>query len=69
MTIIVPEVVGKCRWCGCTYNRPCDAGCGWATRYRTLCTECVELDRAMKSARGRRAIALVWQDSDRLALS
>ena len=69
MTITVTERVGQCRWCGCTEDRACEVGCSWANRQATLCSECVDLDRAMKSARGRRAIALVWQDSDRLALS
>jgi hypothetical protein len=61
MNVAIAERPGTCRWCGCTYHRPCDAGCGWANRQQTLCTECVPLDTAMKSARGRRQLALVAQ--------
>lgn len=37
---------GRCRWCRCTYTRPCPEGCGWADRAQTLCTACVEIDKA-----------------------
>jgi len=29
----------KCRICGCTYNRPCPAGCAWVGR-EDLCSVC-----------------------------
>lgn len=28
----------RCRICGCTYQRPCASGCGWAEG--DLCTVC-----------------------------
>jgi len=62
MKIDIKETPGKCRWCGCTYYSPCDAGCAWANRAQTLCTECVGLDRLMRSAPGRRVLALKSQE-------
>lgn len=53
---------GHCRWCGCTYDKPCANGCGWADRAQTLCTECVPLDTAMKTARGRVELAEFVQE-------
>jgi hypothetical protein len=69
MTITVTERVGKCRWCGCTDEHGCDVGCSWANRHGTLCSECVELDRLMRSVRGRQAVAEIYRDSERLSLS
>jgi len=57
--------VGQCRWCGCTEDRPCTNGCSWADRAGTLCSECAPLDRAMRSARGRKALAVFVQDNIR----
>lgn len=54
LVIKLKETPGKCRWCGCTYYDPCPPGCGWANRAQTLCTECVEFDKRMRSASGRR---------------
>lgn len=54
MKIALTERPGKCRWCGCTYDDPCPPGCGWANRAGTLCTECVEFDKRMRTANGRR---------------
>lgn len=31
-----------CEICGCTENRACMGGCGWANRSHTLCTACAE---------------------------
>ena len=62
LTIRVSLVPGTCRYCGCTYDNPCDAGCGWADRAQTLCTECVPLDKALQTAKGRRALVLFLQD-------
>lgn len=45
---------GWCRWCGCTYERACPQGCGWANANHTLCTACVHVDtewRRLKSTR------------------
>jgi len=64
LTIRIAETPGRCRWCGCTYERPCANGCGWANRAQTLCTECVPLDRAMRTARGRATLAAWLQDPD-----
>lgn len=69
MKVTVPERVGTCRWCGCTERHGCDVGCSWANRQGTLCSECVELDRLMKSVRGRQTIALTWHDGEHLSLS
>lgn len=68
MKVTVPEHVGKCRWCGCTEEHGCEMGCSWANRQATLCSECVDLDRLMRSARGRQTIAEVFQESAHLAL-
>jgi hypothetical protein len=57
LTIRVSLTPGRCRWCGCTYHTPCEQGCGWADRAQTLCTECVPLDHALQTARGRKALA------------
>jgi hypothetical protein len=61
-TIRLTERAGRCRWCGCTYHEPCAAGCGWANRQQTLCTECVPIDRAMQTASGRRELAEFTQE-------
>jgi hypothetical protein len=53
---------GRCRWCGCTETTPCANGCGWAERGQTLCTECVPLDKAMQTARGRHELAEFVQE-------
>jgi hypothetical protein len=37
---------GQCRWCRCTHEEPCPGSCGWADRAQTLCTACVDVDRA-----------------------
>jgi hypothetical protein len=57
MKIEVKEHPGRCRWCGCTYERACAAGCSWANRQQTLCSECVKIDTLMRTIAGRRAIA------------
>lgn len=54
MKLEITERPGECRWCGCTYHDPCPAGCGWANRQQTLCTECEAFDRLMRSKGGRR---------------
>lgn len=53
---------GRCRWCRCTYERPCANGCAWADRAQTLCTECVPLDTAVQSVKGRRELAEFLQE-------
>lgn len=60
--IYLTQTPGRCRWCRCTYDNPCAAGCGWANREQTLCTECVPLDRAMKNAPGRMELAEFLQE-------
>jgi hypothetical protein len=64
MTIEIPETPGKCRWCGCTYDRPCEGACGWANRRQTLCTACVTVDRLVKSARGRAQLVQTMNDAE-----
>lgn len=39
------EIIGRCRWCGCSHFYPCPGGCGWANARQTLCTACVNVDR------------------------
>ncbi|MEP7304181.1 MAG: hypothetical protein ABJA98_01560 [Acidobacteriota bacterium] len=63
-TIALVNRPGKCRWCGCTHDRPCANGCGWADRAQTLCTECAPLDHAMRTATGRRLLAEWLQEHD-----
>ena len=60
--IYLTQTPGRCRWCRCTYDEPCDGGCGWANREQTLCTACVPLDRAMKNIPGRRELAEFLQE-------
>lgn len=33
---------GQCRYCGCTYWRPCTDGCAWWDAAQTICTRCIE---------------------------
>lgn len=61
MRITISETPGRCRWCGCTDEHGCAMGCSWANRQATLCSECVDLDRAMRTRAGRAAIAEVVQ--------
>lgn len=63
LTIRVSLTPGRCRWCGCTYLRPCANGCGWADRQQTLCTECVPLNTVLQTARGRLELAEFLQES------
>jgi len=68
LTIRVSLTPGICRWCRCTYERPCANGCGWVDRARTLCTECAPLDQALQTAKGRRELAEFLQEAEFLAL-
>jgi hypothetical protein len=65
MKIETTDVRGKCRWCGCTEFRPCENTCAWANRAQTVCTECEELDTLVRSAAGRKKLALILQDEGR----
>ena len=65
LLIKIPEQVGRCRWCHCTERDPCDEGCGWANRARTLCTGCAQIDRLVQSARGRRELADLMRGLER----
>jgi hypothetical protein len=67
LTIRVSIVPGRCRWCACTYDNPCAAGCGWTNGTQTLCTECVPLDKAMQSTAGRLELAEFLQEYNFLA--
>jgi len=59
---------GVCRWCGCTNDHACDAGCSWANRERTLCSACVPLDRALRTVAGRIELAKCLQEGGFLAM-
>lgn len=67
IVIEISQERGRCRWCGCTHEDPCEGGCGWANRDQTLCTACVNLDRQVRSARGRRELAVLVQESEGIA--
>lgn len=54
---------GVCRWCRCTYERPCANGCAWVDRAQTLCSECETIDTAIRTAKGRQALAEFVQDN------
>lgn len=62
MKVNLSERSGRCRWCSCTERDPCLAGCGWANATATLCTECVPLDCAIKTAAGRQELAEFLQE-------
>lgn len=64
IVIEIPQERGTCRWCGCREHTPCEGGCGWANRDQTLCTACVNVDRQVKSKRGRREVAILVQESE-----
>ena len=53
---------GRCRWCGCTWTRPCLGGCSWGNAQETLCSECVEVDRLIRSRAGRQELAMIVND-------
>lgn len=61
--IVISETPERCRWCGCSHYEPCAGGCGWANARHTLCTACVDLDRDVRTVRGRRRIAQTLQDA------
>lgn len=60
-SFVVVNTPGQCRWCKCTEDDACPTGCSWADRQRTLCSECVALDHAMKTTRGRTLLAQFLQ--------
>lgn len=62
--IYLTQTPGRCRWCRCTDDNACGAGCSWVNYDRTLCSECVPLDRAMKNVPGRRELAEFLQEHD-----
>jgi len=39
---------GSCRKCGCTEEKACPGGCGWADETKTLCTRCAPAKKAKK---------------------
>lgn len=61
-SFVIVNRSGQCRWCRCTYERPCANGCSWADRTQTLCSECVPLDKAMRTTAGRRELAEFVQE-------
>jgi len=62
LTIGVSLVPGVCRWCQCTETTPCANGCAWVERSYTLCSECVPLDKALRTRAGRRQLAEFIQE-------
>lgn len=62
LTIRVSLVPGRCRWCGCTDDHGCAMACSWVDHTYTLCSECWTLDEAMRTARGRTALAVTIQE-------
>lgn len=64
VVIRVPLESGRCRWCQCTDHDACPGGCAWVDSAHTLCSECVELDRAMRSQTGRVTVARAWQEDE-----
>jgi hypothetical protein len=56
VTIRIPEKPGVCRICRCTEFDPCEGGCGWANAMQTLCTACVDVDKALRTIDGRREL-------------
>lgn len=66
LTIKVTERPGHCRWCDCSELGPgrgdCPGGCSWANATRTLCSHCFDLDRLIRTARGRRELATRMQE-------
>jgi hypothetical protein len=61
-SFVITNKAGQCRWCHCTYDTPCANGCSWADRSQTLCSECVPLDRALRTTAGRRELAEFVQE-------
>lgn len=39
---------GRCRFCGCRDTHACAGGCSWTDRTSTVCTQCVDIERAWK---------------------
>lgn len=67
LTLVVSLVPGRCRWCRCTDEEPCEGSCGWANQAHTLCTACVDFDRLLQTARGRAELVGAfndWQDTN-----
>jgi hypothetical protein len=56
-TILIPHVYGRCRWCQCTDRRGCVGGCSWSNGDRSLCSNCDDIDKMVRTPSGRRFIA------------
>jgi hypothetical protein len=61
-SFVITNRPGQCRWCKCTEDHACAAGCSWANAQLTLCSECVPLDKAMQTTAGRRELAEFLQE-------
>jgi len=61
-SFVIVNKVGRCRWCRCTDSIACANGCTWANAERSLCSECVPLDQAMRTTAGRRELAEFVQE-------
>ena len=62
LRIVLPLTPGICRWCGCTDDYGCAIGCSWIDRRATLCSSCASLDKAVRHAAGRQALAYFLHD-------
>lgn len=64
LTITLTLTPGRCRWCGCTDERACAAGCAWADRAHTLCSECAAFDHLVRarSAGVRKAVVEMFHE-------
>ena len=38
--VMLSENLGRCKICGCTFDKPCSGGCAW--KYPNLCSSCTE---------------------------
>ncbi len=45
---------GVCRVCGCTDDTPCEGGCAWTDKTKTLCTVCAVKSKAQTSAKKKK---------------
>jgi hypothetical protein len=49
------QIPARCRICGCTQERACPAGCGWAPDEGDLCTVCASFRNELEEYFGQAA--------------
>lgn len=49
-----PRHFARCRYCGCTDDKPCPTGCGWADDTQAFCTACQPVHEAWQRLARRR---------------